>query len=126
LLALAVAGFGAKHLRWLYLVGHPLFCLATAVVILACLSPTNVVARFFSRRGLVVLGRFSYSVYLWHQPAYNWISRLDWLPWWERTVLGISASLVLGVLSHLAIEQPVLRLRNRRLAVSATSAGEAG
>jgi peptidoglycan/LPS O-acetylase OafA/YrhL len=68
---------------------------------------------------LAVIGRYSYSMYLWHLPvriAMLWLARR--IPAFPATgalgfVLFVALSIVVGVLTAKALELPVLRIRDR-------------
>ena len=100
---LAVALFTLDG-RWqaVYLV--PAFCIAAAIVLLACvLHPEWWFARLIDRAWLRGLGRISYGLYLWHLPIYvavGWIA-------------GLPLAILVAVLSYRFVEQPFLRRRHR-------------
>jgi len=53
--------------RWIYVVGLPVFGVATAIVLGSIVvDPQSLWARSLERGGLPALGRISYGVYLWH------------------------------------------------------------
>ncbi|MEL6538555.1 MAG: hypothetical protein AAFQ98_24255, partial [Bacteroidota bacterium] len=58
------------------------------------------------------LGRYSYNIYLWHMlvrlAGQDWdLEKLSFLAWY------FGGALLLGILVTLAVEQPVLRWRDR-------------
>jgi peptidoglycan/LPS O-acetylase OafA/YrhL len=90
--------------RWqaVYLV--PAFCIAAAVVLLACvLHPEWWFARLIDRGWLRGLGRISYGLYLWHIPIYV---AVGW-------VAGLPLAILVAMLSYRFVEQPFLRRRYR-------------
>jgi peptidoglycan/LPS O-acetylase OafA/YrhL len=69
-------------------------------------------------RPVAALGRYSYGIYIWHLFAAEVV--LDWLPGMDYGSSGpaaqaakFSAAVAVGVLATLALERPVLRLRDR-------------
>jgi peptidoglycan/LPS O-acetylase OafA/YrhL len=66
------------------------------------------------------IGAYSYSIYLWHLPVLGyWLTWVEGvlgmrLPWWPRTILGVSACIAFGVGISQLIEYRVLRFRDRR------------
>ncbi|MGV4891742.1 hypothetical protein DKG34_23320 [Streptomyces sp. NWU49] len=101
--------------------------LATAAVLTHVVTaPGSVAARILSLTPLVLLGRISYGVYLWHWPLFMWLSA-------ERTGLaGIglfglrsAATVAVAALSFVLIELPVqrspLRVMRRPLPALAAS-----
>ncbi len=97
---------------------HP--SLVTAIPIIGtCLIiyfgiQNNFASRLLSTKPMVMIGKWSYSIYLWHFPIFVFY-RLSWYSesasaaiWW----LLIFISVVAGMLSYYLIEQP-LRFRER-------------
>ncbi|WP_375285504.1 acyltransferase family protein [Sphingomonas sp.] len=70
---------------------------------------------------LLLLGDASYSVYLIHSPVLSAFATLkqklaaDLLPAWATFAVALIACLTAGVLAHLLIEKPVLRLVHLRV-----------
>jgi peptidoglycan/LPS O-acetylase OafA/YrhL len=70
---------------------------------------------------LASVGRNSYSIYIWHIPALEWIvvplfrrSVALWhVGFWPTTPLFIAFSISVGVAMAAVIEQPVLAVRER-------------
>jgi len=79
---------------------------------LVVLVPVWLRWRVLARAPAVVLGRLSYSLYLWHWGAFAFA---DWA--WPgaaaRQMVGVPLAVGLALLSYVAIEQPMLRLRRR-------------
>jgi len=82
----------------------PLFCIAAAIVLLACvLHPGWWFARLIDRAWLRGLGRISYGLYLWHIPIYlavGWIA-------------GLPLAILVAMVSYRFVERPFLRRRHR-------------
>ena len=76
----------------------------------------TMVAALLSTRAFIMIGKISYSAYLWHQPlfAFARIRSIDPPPITEMGVLACF-SLVLGYLSWRFVEQPFRRVRHRLL-----------
>jgi hypothetical protein len=92
----------------------------------ACLLlPGN--GRILSSKALVVVGRMSYSLYLWHWPVFSLVDyKFYWHPMSVRLVLKISVSAIATAGSYWLIEQPgriFLNRRDRRWLAFAALAG---
>lgn len=93
LLFAACAGFGMLHVL---------------------VTPTSRMARSFASKPLVLLGRMSYGLYLFHYPLFVYATRHEG---WTRTdnllfVVGITVPLVIG--TYYLVELPVMRWAVRR------------
>ncbi|HEY0125604.1 MAG TPA: acyltransferase family protein [Blastococcus sp.] len=71
---------------------------------------------------MALLGRYSYGIYIWH--VFAAAVALDLVPGWDpepasagAQVVKYGAAITVGVLATLAVEKPVLRLRDRLLPV---------
>jgi peptidoglycan/LPS O-acetylase OafA/YrhL len=64
---------------------------------------------------LAPIGVFSYSIYLWHMPVALAVHLLDLgrFGWAAAAVVYLAGSLVVGIAAALAMEIPILRLRDR-------------
>ncbi|MEA2780538.1 MAG: hypothetical protein QOK29_2082 [Rhodospirillaceae bacterium] len=87
---------------------------AAAVILAGVVAPKNIVARLLATRPLVGIGLVSYSWYLWHWPLLAF-SRI-----WEfgghsndRAIAIGLVSLILAVVTYVAIERPARRWRRR-------------
>lgn len=84
------------------------------VPVVAALVSTRIAP--LERGPLHWLGLRSYSLYLWHLPLMSLALHQapDAIPVWARIVGGVTASLMAAELSYRFVEQPFLRLRDRR------------
>lgn len=64
----------------------------------------------FDNRATQLLGRASYSIYLWHWPVVVGLTQLSELAPLPRTLTGIALSVVLGCLSFRFVETPTRHL----------------
>lgn len=70
------------------------------------------------------IGRWSYSIYLWHWPIVVWLHQSQSLQDGARVAAGMAASILLGWLSFRLVENPARRLVNRfRLAPALALSG---
>jgi peptidoglycan/LPS O-acetylase OafA/YrhL len=115
MVGLVIASFEVQELaRWLYLGGYVIIAiLFTALVGHVVLAPESGPSRLLSAKPVVWLGTRSYGFYIWHYPIVL-LMRHDLHETWLRAAVVLLISLVVTELSWRLVEQPFLRLKNRR------------
>lgn len=99
--------------------GFTLVALLTAVVIYQLVhAPMSILNRILRAPPLVLLGRMSYGVYLWHYVVFRALFPVVGLPGPglatpARTSVGLVLTFVIATVSYLVVEQPILRLNSR-------------
>ena len=84
-------------------------------VVLPSSAPSILATKALSFRPLVLLGRMSYSLYLWHWPVFSLVDYHFYLTSEPvRLLLKISLSFLAAVLSFIFIENPARRFLNQR------------
>ena len=99
-------------------VGMPVVVLATAVLIHAGYGhPQSPVARLLSLGPLAAIGRYSYSLYLWHAVPLVLLDKdVMALPTWALGLIGVSSTAILTIVSYRVLERPFQRPRSDVLA----------
>ena len=122
-MAWAVGSAGGGD-AWLYRGGLLLVALAVAVLLAhVVLVPDGWSARMLSPRPLVLLGRISYGVYLWHWPVYVAVSAgRTGRTGTELFVLRCLVTLALATASYVLVERPLRDLINQRRSWRVTGA----
>ena len=112
---LACTAMVHRDSSWLYLGGgFTVVGLASVLLLASLLDAEAPLARAFSWRPAVCLGRASYSLYLWHVPAFVVVAdRLSDQPTGIRLVLGLTGCALATMASYQLVEMPVMRLRGR-------------
>lgn len=90
-------------------------CAGACAVVGAVRAGDGVLTRALGARPLVLAGMLSYSLYLWHLPIFDWLTRET--PGWPpvvRSLVGLVAALAVSTVSYLYVERPFLRRRHRR------------
>lgn len=94
--------------------------LGTALVIVAGMdSQPSLPSRILSTRPMQAVGRYSYSIYLWHWPLVILVAGGE-KPDLAAVIVIVSATLVLAVTSFYVVERPALRSTWLRARPSAT------
>lgn len=90
----------------LYVIG-----LLTLLFIMASVHPSTMIAKILSLPALVWVGKYSYSLYLWHYPIIVLLQSHyvnGQIPWYVHTV-SIILTIFMALLSYHLIEQPFRR-----------------
>lgn len=111
------------NLEFAYTVGFTFTTIGFAVVLLLALFPDRKFHPLTGKpsmaaRGFAFMGRYSYTIYLWHVPLAMmsaWIETETRMNQYLLHALYCAASVGVGVGASKLLEQPVLRLRERLL-----------
>jgi len=87
-----------------------------AALLLAPKVQQSLIDKLLSAQPLVLIGKISFSLYLWHWPVLVFYRHCAYgkMPAHGRLVALVAVSIALAALSYLLIEQPFRRLRPRR------------
>lgn len=97
--------------------GYVLLYLGSGLVLSALVDHPLKTNRFV--KAITAIGRYSYSIYLWHLPVRVLCARLLWQPllphfnWGLYAITYTFGSLVVGILMAKLVEVPMLKLRDR-------------
>ncbi len=95
-------------------VGYSLAAVAAAGLTVGLLVADGALARWYSSRPMVGVGRVSYGFYLWHLPLLRWTDdRLVGRSGWLRIPLGLSLASGATIASYLLVECRALRWKVR-------------
>ena len=87
----------------------------SAIVILAAVQSAWIGNVVLTWKPLVILGKVSYGLYLWHMLVFQVMGRhFTWGPKSVRIVIGIMIVSAVTAASWFFIEKPFLRLKDRR------------
>jgi peptidoglycan/LPS O-acetylase OafA/YrhL len=108
--ALLLASAAGRFAKLDWLVGSTAQNLLIAVALERLTRDTSWMASVLNFRPVVLLGLWSYSVYLWQQMFLN---GHDQHSWWTAFPFNLAAVLCVAATSYYAVERPALRLRER-------------
>jgi peptidoglycan/LPS O-acetylase OafA/YrhL len=106
---------------WLPVYGLVMLYLGASSLLLGLLAAPGLSSNRFAK-GAAYLGAYSYSVYLWHGVAHDWIAGAVNASWLMQGTVYLLSSWIVGISLSVAIEMPCLRLRNRFLPEAVTRA----
>ena len=126
LLLMPAFAFPLERTPFIYTYGLTLFYLGGGCFVVAALGSAAPEGRFAS--SVAYIGSHSYSVYLWHMPvvggaALVWKMLPGHINWGIYCVLCLAGAIIFGIGMALAIESPVLRLRDRMFPSRGTPLG---
>jgi peptidoglycan/LPS O-acetylase OafA/YrhL len=99
--------------------GYSINAVTISAIVWICINCSQgPVSRFLHWRPLVVMGTLSYSIYLWQQPFLNHYNA----GWACRWPTNLCLAMVAALASHVLVEAPFLRLKERGLIPQPTSA----
>ncbi len=112
-LAILLAGFVVRDNMFREVWRYSLQGISLCILIPAVTGPNSLIRRLLELPPIVLLGRFSYSIYLWHWAA---VSFSDWSHPEHNTAWAIQAICITTIgtlISYYAIERPMITLRRR-------------
>lgn len=106
--------FGSVFYPYTQRMGLSVFNVACAMVVLSVATYSGRISRWLGSRPLILIGRFSYGLYLWHLPIWAFVVTHSGLRHpVPLAALGLSTTAVTVAISWRFIEQPAMRLRPR-------------
>jgi peptidoglycan/LPS O-acetylase OafA/YrhL len=119
--AASIAFLGIVYIKYnhggsfIYEGGFTIIAILAGVVILAAVENAWVGNVVLTWKPLVVLGKVSYGLYLWHMLVFQIMGRhFTWGPKSIRIMIGIIVVSAITAASWFFIEKPFLRLKDRR------------
>ena len=114
LAVIAIAELSQPSAAWLYLGGLTVVAILVAIAIAAVLPGDSPLTRVLAWTPLVLLGRVSYGLYLWHFPVFLYVSEhMARSSGAARIVVGWTVALGATIASYRLVEQPALALKTR-------------
>lgn len=125
-LLIVVAGYWLFDERQYYWANNPIFYLwtpalsmGTAAIILAAARGSRFTEWLFGNRVMVFAGLVSYSVYLWHVPVMDWLTRAHLAQGASRyhfpmlLLVTIPLIYLIATVSYILVERPFIRMRRK-------------
>ena len=96
-------------------VGVTVLAIAGTLVVLDAVEGRSLAARALRWEPLVMVGRVSYGLYLWHVPVAVLLHGHLHQPHWLRDVIVVGVTMEMALFSYFVVERPVLEWKRRRL-----------
>ena len=119
--AATIAFLGIVYIKYnhggsfIYQGGFTVIAILAGIVILAAVQSAWIGNVVLTWKPLVILGKVSYGLYLWHMLVFQVMGRhFTWGPKSVRIVIGIIVVSAITAASWFFIEKPFLRLKDRR------------
>jgi peptidoglycan/LPS O-acetylase OafA/YrhL len=109
---LAPLSFLNQEDPFIYTIGFSMVSVGFTLLLMSALYPVRLRKPGIVSRALAGLGRISYAFYLWHAPVIFMTSRLG-LPHFGAIAVSFAVTLAIAWLTTWALENPMLRLRDR-------------
>ena len=110
-----VIAYQGPNSSFFYTSGFTLVAVVVLVMILASVEQAWLVCQVLEQSWLRFIGRISYGIYLWHFVVFTFLSKHFFVgPRAIRILIGLSITLAITMTSWYLVEQPALRLKNRR------------
>ncbi len=99
--------------------GFTVVAVSVACLILGLTTNTFSLTRLFSRRLIVLIGKTSYGIYLWHYPIFKFIDRhMTTANEIYKVVVALFFTGLFTTASWILIETPALRLKKRKFSTT--------
>ena len=103
----------SREAEWLYRGGMGLFLVPTLGVLAAAARSTGPASSVLSWRPLVLLGRWTFSIYVLHWPLFFVLDQArTGLDGWQLASLRVGAAVALGAILHVTVERPLMASAN--------------
>jgi peptidoglycan/LPS O-acetylase OafA/YrhL len=127
LLAVGIAGSLYWHDRFIYTIGFTFFDLGFALLLLYVVFHESMARYIFGARLLRTLGKYSYGIYVIHQPVYWALVQYNVVPRGLPLLLtSLMATMLLAGASYHLMEKRFLGLKDRWTGRGSAAAGDFG
>ena len=99
--------------------GFTVVAVSVGCLILGLTTSTFYLTRLFSGRFIVLIGKTSYGIYLWHYPIFAFVNRhMTTVDETYKVMTALLFTALFTAASWMLIETPALRLKKRKFSIT--------